>query len=68
MTGSMTGDAAVTIYGTEEEQHTAMLFHRELLTDINGGTAPKPTKMGNGTFQLRVTRGAIRKFSGHAWC
>jgi len=60
--GSMTADAAVTIYGTEEEQRTAMLFHQELLTEINGGTRPKPAKMGNGTYQLRVTRGAIRKF------
>ena len=60
--GSMTNAAAVTVYGTEEEQQTSMLIHRELLASLNGGEAPKPTEMGNGTFQLRVTRGAIRKF------
>ncbi len=60
--GSLTDTAAVTIYGTTEEQHTAMILHRELLAGLNGGVAPKPVEMGNGTYQLRVTRGAIRKF------
>ncbi|MFQ5523305.1 MAG: LAGLIDADG family homing endonuclease [Acidimicrobiia bacterium] len=60
--GSITDTTAVTIYGTTEEQHTAMLLHRELLAEMNGGHAPKPVEMGNGTYQLRATRGAIRKF------
>jgi ribonucleoside-diphosphate reductase alpha chain len=60
--GSMTGSAAVTVYGSREEQQTAMLLHRELLTELNGGVAPKPTAMGNGTVQLRVTMTAIRRF------
>ncbi|HIE21043.1 MAG TPA: ribonucleoside-diphosphate reductase, partial [Acidimicrobiia bacterium] len=60
--GSLTETIAVTVYGTTEEQQTAMLIHRELLGELNGGVAPKPVEMGNGTFQLRASRGAIRKF------
>ncbi len=60
--GAMTATAAVTVYGTAEEQQSAMLRHRDLLAAINGEFAPKPTRMANGTYQLRVTRHAIRKF------
>ena len=60
--GSMTHKVAATIYGTEEEQQSTMLLHQELLAAMNGGVVPKPTRMQNGTYQLRVTRGAIRKF------
>jgi ribonucleoside-diphosphate reductase alpha chain len=60
--GSVTESAITTIYGTEHEQQTAMPVHRELLTQLNGGTPPKPAEMANGTYQLRVTRGAIRNF------
>jgi ribonucleoside-diphosphate reductase alpha chain len=60
--GSMNAKTAVTVYGSNEEQQTAMLLHRELLAELNGGVAPKPAAMGNGTFQLRVTRNAIRSF------
>ncbi|WKZ83781.1 MAG: LAGLIDADG family homing endonuclease [Acidimicrobiia bacterium] len=60
--GSLTASAAVTVYGTETEQQTAMLLHRELLAGFNGGYAPKPVRMSNGTMQLRAGRGAIRKF------
>jgi ribonucleoside-diphosphate reductase alpha chain len=60
--GSLTNEAAVTIYGTGEEQQTTMISHQKLLTEMNGGFAPKPTRMKNGTYQLRVTRGAIREF------
>jgi ribonucleoside-diphosphate reductase alpha chain len=60
--GTLTGGSAVTVYGTETEQQTAMLLHRELLQEINGGVAPKPSLQGNGTMQLRVTRGPIVEF------
>ncbi len=60
--GCITDKAAVTVYGTEEEQQTAMIMHRAYLAILNGGVAPKPTRMANGTYQLRVTRGAIRSF------
>jgi ribonucleoside-diphosphate reductase alpha chain len=60
--GNLTGGSAVTVYGTETEQQTAMLLHRELLQEINGGVAPKPSLQGNGTMQLRVTRGPIVEF------
>ncbi len=60
--GSMTDDTVVTVYGSEEEQHTAMILHRELLAEINGGFASKPVAMGNGTYQLRISRAAFRGF------
>ncbi|HSO49322.1 MAG TPA: LAGLIDADG family homing endonuclease, partial [Acidimicrobiia bacterium] len=60
--GSVTSKAAVTIYGSDEEQQTTMWLHRELLAELNGGVAPRPVEMANGTYQLRVTRNAIRKF------
>ncbi|HLF59932.1 MAG TPA: LAGLIDADG family homing endonuclease [Acidimicrobiia bacterium] len=60
--GSVTDKIAVTVYGSTEEQQTAMMLHRELLAEINGGFAPKPTKMGNGTYQLRIGRNAFRRF------
>jgi ribonucleoside-diphosphate reductase alpha chain len=60
--GSLTASQAVTVYGTTEEQQTTMMVHRELLARINGGVAPKPSKMANGTYQLRVSRGATRRF------
>jgi len=60
--GSVTDKAAVTVYGTSEEQQTTMVLHRELLTEMNGGFAPKPALMGNGTYQLRATRLAIPRF------
>jgi len=60
--GSLTKAAAVTVYGGEEEQQSIMLQHQALLAEISGGVAPKPTRMQNGTYQLRVTRGAARKF------
>ncbi|MFH1104041.1 MAG: LAGLIDADG family homing endonuclease, partial [Actinomycetota bacterium] len=60
--GSLTEAIAVTVYGTETEQQTAMLLHRELLAEMNGGVAPKPSLQANGTMQLRVGRGAILGF------
>ena len=60
--GSITSKEAATIYGTEHEQQTTMLIHQELLAEINGGFSPKPVRMANGTYQLRVTRHATRKF------
>lgn len=60
--GSLTDSAAVTVYGSTDEQQSVMFQHRELLTAINGGVAPKPAEMVNGTFQLRLGRGAFRGF------
>jgi len=60
--GTFTGGRAITIYGTETEQQTAMIMHQALLAEINGGVAPKPIAQANGTMQLRVGRGAINKF------
>jgi ribonucleoside-diphosphate reductase alpha chain len=60
--GSLTADTAVTVYGSQEEQQSVMWIHRELLTEINGGVAPKPIVMGNGTYQLRLGRHAFMNF------
>ncbi|MFQ5948313.1 MAG: ribonucleoside-diphosphate reductase, partial [Acidimicrobiia bacterium] len=60
--GCLTEKAAVTIYGSAEEQHTTMLLHRELLSEMNGGFEPKPVRMRNGTYQLRASRKAIMGF------
>jgi ribonucleoside-diphosphate reductase alpha chain len=60
--GSVSEKTAVTVYGTEYEQQSIMVQHAELLTELNGGVAPKPCRMQNGTYQLRVTRKAIVRF------
>ncbi|HJR88115.1 MAG TPA: LAGLIDADG family homing endonuclease, partial [Acidimicrobiia bacterium] len=60
--GSLTADTAVTVYGTASEQQSVMLAHLALLTEINSGVAPKPTKMDNGTYQLRLGRHAFMNF------
>ncbi|HUP16128.1 MAG TPA: LAGLIDADG family homing endonuclease [Acidimicrobiia bacterium] len=60
--GSLTSETAVTVYGSKEEQQTVMFQHLDLLTQINGGIAPKPTKMGNGTYQLRLARLSFMRF------
>ncbi|MCH7584432.1 MAG: vitamin B12-dependent ribonucleotide reductase [Acidobacteria bacterium] len=60
--GCLTSNAAVTVYGTELEQQTAMQQHGQLLADLNGGVVPKPSTQSNGTTQLRVTRKAVVGF------
>jgi ribonucleoside-diphosphate reductase alpha chain len=60
--GSLTAKTAVTVYGSEAEQQTVMMSHLALLTEINGGIAPKPTVMPNGTYQLRLSRHAFMNF------
>jgi ribonucleoside-diphosphate reductase alpha chain len=60
--GCLTAQTAVTVYGSKEEQQTVMFQHLDLLTQINGGIAPKPTKMGNGTYQLRLARLSFMRF------
>jgi len=60
--GSLTDKTAVTVYGSEAEQQSVMLSHLALLTEVNGGIAPKPTAMANGTCQLRLARHAFMNF------
>jgi len=67
--GCLTGDgcvdtrdaAAVTVYGTPEEQEAVLPRHRALLTKITGFES-KPSVQANGTLQLRVTRRAFGAF------
>ena len=54
-------NAAVTVYGTPEEQTTVLPRHQELLTGITGFES-KPSQQANGTLQLRVTRRAFGEF------
>jgi ribonucleotide reductase alpha subunit len=59
--GRVTGQNAVTVYGTEDDRADAMSLHAELLERITGFSA-KPSVQANGTRQLRVTRDAFVAF------
>jgi ribonucleotide reductase alpha subunit len=54
-------NAAVTVYGSSEEQDVIMPRHHALLTKITGFES-KPSRQANGTFQLRATRWAFGEF------
>jgi ribonucleoside-diphosphate reductase alpha chain len=54
-------NAAVTVYGSKEEQDEVLPRHHALLTKITGFES-KPSKQPNGTQQLRVTRSAFGEF------
>ena len=54
-------NSAVTVYGSQEEQDTVLARHHALLTRITGFES-KPSRQGNGTLQLRVTRRAFGGF------
>ena len=54
-------NAAVTVYGSKEEQDEILPRHHALLTKITGFES-KPSRQRNGTQQLRVTRRAFGEF------
>jgi ribonucleotide reductase alpha subunit len=54
-------NAAVTVYGSAEEQAAVLPRHHALLTGITGFES-KPSRQANGTMQLRVTRRAFGEF------
>jgi ribonucleotide reductase alpha subunit len=61
--GSVAKDGTVsTIYGSEEDRREILPRHLALVTEINGGTAPKPSVQENGTVQLRLSRRPFTKF------
>jgi ribonucleoside-diphosphate reductase alpha chain len=52
----------VTIYGNQEDQEEKLPVHQKFLSDLNGGTVPKPAIQANGTVQLRLTRRPLMRF------
>ena len=54
-------DAAVTVYGSAEDQGVVLPRHHTLLTKITGFES-KPSRQPNGTLQLRATRHAFSEF------
>jgi ribonucleoside-diphosphate reductase alpha chain len=54
-------NAAVTVYGSAEEQAHVLPRHQGLLMQITG-FASKPSQQANGTVQIRVTRRAFGEF------
>ena len=52
--GSISGNVVTTVYGSKEDQEEILPRHLELITTLNGGQAPKPSRQDNGTVQLRL--------------
>jgi ribonucleoside-diphosphate reductase alpha chain len=59
--GCVTEAAAVTVYGSVEEQETLLGRHTDLMERITGHRG-KPSVQANGTQQLRVTRDGVLAF------
>ena len=65
--GWLIGDGSVTstistVYGSADDRTEILPAHQELLEGINGGRPLKVSEQANGTAQLRLTRGAFRRF------
>ena len=65
--GWLIGDGSVTstistVYGSADDRSEIMPLHQELVEGINGGRPLKISEQSNGTAQLRLTRGAFRRF------
>ncbi|MGI8708336.1 MAG: LAGLIDADG family homing endonuclease [Actinomycetota bacterium] len=60
--GCISNNTVSTIYGSEEDRNEILPRHLELLTEINGGVASKPSVQANGTVQLRLSRGPFARF------
>jgi ribonucleotide reductase alpha subunit len=60
--GSISGNVVTTVYGSKEDQAEILPRHLELLTRLNGGRAPKPSRRTNGTMQLRLSRRPLARF------
>jgi ribonucleoside-diphosphate reductase alpha chain len=57
-----TSSTVSTIYGSAEDRVEIMPLHQNLIEAINGGRGLKVSEQFNGTAQLRLTRGAFRRF------
>jgi ribonucleoside-diphosphate reductase alpha chain len=60
--GCVSGNMVSTIYGSQEDRDEILPRHLKLLTEINGGHAPKPSMQENGTVQLRISRRRFKLF------
>ncbi len=60
--GCISTNTVSAIYGSKVEQDELLPKHREFVTEILNGQAPKVSIQSNGTAQLRVTRGAFARF------
>jgi len=60
--GCVAGDVVATVYGGGDDQADILPKHLELLAEMNGGRAPKPSVQANGTVQLRQSRRVIARF------
>ena len=59
--GCISGDVAEHRLRQRRRPRDVMPAHEALLTEINGGHAPKPSVQSNGTVQLRNGRRALRR-------
>ena len=63
--GSLASNGTISaIYGTPEEQAEILPRHSRFVSELNGGSTPKPSVQANGTVQQRLTRRAITAFFG----
>jgi ribonucleoside-diphosphate reductase alpha chain len=60
--GCISGTVASTVYGSDDDREVVLPRHRALLTEMNGGSEPKPSVQANGTLQLRQSRSALTGF------
>ncbi len=59
--GCVTADAAVTVYGNEQDRETLLERHLDVVEAMTGHRS-KPSLQANGTQQVRVTRDGVRTF------
>ena len=57
-----TSSTISTIYGSAEDRTEILPAHQDLVEAINGGRPIKVSEQSNGTAQLRLGRGAFRRF------
>jgi ribonucleoside-diphosphate reductase alpha chain len=61
--GCIDANRVVTVYGGNDVDEVLPL-HTPLVTELNGGVAPKPSRQQNGTVQLRLGKAVHRGFFG----
>jgi len=60
--GSFSGDVISAVYGSAEDRAAILPRHQRLVSELNGGRAPKLSAQENGTAQLRLSRRALALF------
>ncbi len=59
--GCISGNTITTVYAGDEKEDV-LDRHMQLVTWLNGGRAPKPARLKNGTLQIRLTRRPLARF------